>query len=516
MPQFINALIQKLRNIPVLSIITQRMTGPFRRMSLTKLFSLRNIIFIGFAIAVIPLFVAVLYAAFSMRETASLGKTLNQQVFEQTKTIRLVLQKSSDIERKARLFVLLSDPSLRQPYERQSYENARALFKQALDELLKLSVDNKIALRVNELEEKERLIYEQIIGSETEENLKLPVDEAFQGLREASNTLSREFESHVEQKFDGLHQQSESLEQGLLIKGAILLLVSVTFMATLLVMLSRSVRQLDTAIRKLGAGHRLDPIVVTGPSDLRYLGDRLEWLRTRLLELEDSKYRLMQTVAGEIEKPLEGIVELAAKLAEDADGEFDPQRLDTAMALSDYVQKLQTVSAELLRFSQINLNAQGGSKETVNMKALLESVIEDYQPRLQAKSLTVKALARPVEFSGIPGQLHAVVDHLVSNAVKYSPEGGEIRIMLRTSGVLVELEVEDEGPGFDPDECAKVFQPFFCGEAAKAEDAEGSGMGLAMVSEYVANHQGKVEIIESRQDQPGARIRVQLPLMDSA
>ena len=482
---------------------------------MSRLFSLRNIIFTGFVIAVIPLFLAVLYAAFAMRETASLGKALNQQVFEQTKTIRLVLQKSSDIERKARLFVLLSDPALRQPYERQSYENARNAFKQALDELLTLNVDNKIALRVNELAEKERLIYEQLISSEIEDKLKLPVDGAFQGLREASTTLSREFESHVEQKFDELHRQSESLEQGLLIKGAILLLISLIFMTALLIMLSRSIRQLDSSIRKLGAGHRLEPIVVTGPSDLRHLGERLEWLRTRLLELEDSKYRMMETVANEIEKPLENIVELAAKLAEDADGEFDPQRLDTAMALSDHVQKLQTVSAELLRFSQTNPNLQESSKETFNLKALLESVITAYETRLQAKSLTVKALARPVEFSGIAEQLYAVIDHLLSNAVTYSPDGGEIRIMLRTSGALVELEVEDEGPGFDPDERAKVFQPFFSGKAAKTGDADGAGIGLAMVSEYVANHQGKVEIIEARQDQPGARIRVQLPLTDS-
>ena len=186
------------------------------------------------------------------------------------------------------------------------------------------------------------------------------------------------------------------------------------------------------------------------------------------------------------------------------------------MRLSDHVQKLQTVSAELLRFGQTNPGRQEASKETVNLKTLLESAIEACQTRLQAKSLTVKALARPVELSGIPEQLYAVIDHLLSNAVKYSPEGGEIRIMLRTSGALIELEIEDEGPGFDPDERTKVFQPFFSGKAAQTGDAEGTGMGLAMVSEYVANHQGKVEIIEARQDQPGARIRVQLPIMESA
>jgi two-component system sensor histidine kinase GlrK len=81
----------------------------------------------------------------------------------------------------------------------------------------------------------------------------------------------------------------------------------------------------------------------------------------------------------------------------------------------------------------------------------------------------------------------------------------------------MELEVEDEGPGIDPDVRSQVFEPFFRGKAAEhGDNAEGSGLGLAIVKEYVTNHQGKVEIIDSRQDQHGARIRVQIPLTGEA
>jgi two-component system sensor histidine kinase GlrK len=90
---------------------------------------------------------------------------------------------------------------------------------------------------------------------------------------------------------------------------------------------------------------------------------------------------------------------------------------------------------------------------------------------------------------------------------------GEIRIMLRDSGSQMELEVEDEGPGIALDERAHVFEPFFRGKTALGDDTvEGSGLGLAIVKEHVTHHQGKVDIIDSRQDQQGARIRVQIPL----
>jgi two-component system sensor histidine kinase GlrK len=171
----------------------------------------------------------------------------------------------------------------------------------------------------------------------------------------------------------------------------------------------------------------------------------------------------------------------------------------------------------LLRYSQINSKPEMNRKETVNMKHLLESVIENFQTRLQAKSITLKKLVRPVEISGINEQLQSIIEELMSNAVKYSPAGGEIRIMLRDSGMQMELEVEDEGPGIALEERAHVFEPFFRGKAAPFdENFEGPGLGLAIVKEYVSNHQGKVDIIDARQDQHGARIRVQIPLTGEA
>lgn len=483
---------------------TQSAPSVIDRLKFTNLLSLKSLIALGFVVAVIPLFLAVMYAAFGMQETSALGRTINSQVFEQTKAIRLVLQKTADIERKARLFVLLSDPSLRQPYEQQSYESTRASFKQALSALLKLQLDNKIALLVNELSEKENLIYQQIVGAGDNEP-KLPIDEAFQGLRESSASLSREFESHVDHEFNELRQQSESLEQGLLSKGAALLAISFVFILLLLAVLSRSMRQLDAGIRRLGSGELDQPIDVTGPSDMRYLGDRLEWLRTHLIELETSKQQFIHNVAREIEQPLEQIHHGVEQLAQNADGE--QQQL--AQMLCGNADKLKTVTEELIRYSQLNAKPEAARKQTINMQHMLESVLDGLQPALQSKAISLKKLVRPVEISGINDQLRSIIEQLMANAVKYSPTGGEIRIMLRESGRQLELEIEDEGPGIAPDERARVFEPFYRGKDA---DSAGPGLGLAIVKEYVTNHQGKVDIIEARQDQHGARVRVQIPL----
>jgi len=496
-----------------LSTLRERFLSLSSRLKIKTAFSLKSLIFIGFITAVIPLFFAVLYAVLSMHENSVLGETINSRVFEQTKAVRSVLQKTADIERKARLFVLLSDPLVRQPYEQQSYESMRASFKQALEKLLKLRLDNKITLLVNELSEKENLIYQQIIDLTTEKTLKFPVDEAFRGLRQSSHNLSSEFEHQVDEEFNKLRQQSKALEHGLLFKSGFMLLISVIFFLILLTLLTRSLRQLESSIRRLGSGELDEPIEVSGPSDLRFLGNRLEWLRTHLINLENSKQHFIHNVAREIDSPLENIRNSVEQLASAPDIDQSNVKKGIAHSICNDIDKLKIISEELLRFSQINSSNENNPKATVNMKRLLESVIDDFQTRLQDKAINIKLLARPVEISGYQSQLQSILEELISNAVKYSPEGGEIRIMLLDSGSQMELEVEDEGPGIEPSDRQHVFEPFYRSKTSSDQNSiEGPGLGLSIVREYVANHQGKIEIIDSREDQHGARILVQIPL----
>ncbi len=480
---------------------------------LKNLLPLKSLIILGFMTAVVPLFLGVVYAAYGLRETAELGRTINSQVFEQTKTIRLVLQKASDIERKARLFVLLSDPALRQPYERESYEAARATFKQALHDLLKLHVDNKIALLANELSEKENLIYQQIIGSESEDTLRLPLDEAFLGLREASNTLSREFENHVEHTFNELHQLSEAWEQGLLTKGAILLLLSGAFVITLLAILSRSMEQLHSSIRRLGAGELTEPVEVTGPADLRLLGERLESLRTHLLNVETSKQHLMKNIAREIELPLQAISDDARRLSV-SKGQAPMNSQDViAQQLETSAVKLKAVSEQLLRYSQFKSQQDSKQSERIDIKNLLESKLDGLQERIAAKAIKVKKLIKPVQVNGIYDQIQEIIEQLLTNAIRYSPTEGEIRILLRDTGNQMELEIEDDGPGIPVEEREQIFEPFYRGNSTMARELEAEPkLGLAMVREYVHHHQGMIKVIDARLDHPGNRIRVQLPL----
>jgi two-component system sensor histidine kinase GlrK len=479
-----------------------------------RLFSLKYLVAAGFLVTMIPVAIALTYAGLGMRETASLGEQALHQTAEQMNAMRLVLQQVNDIERKAKLFVLLSDPSLRQPYERESYENVRASFRQTTDELLKQSLDNRLTLLITELLEKERLIHDQITAFDVNDNPKLPVEEAFRGLREAANELWQEVTGRVSRQAEGLHLQAGELEQRLLVRTLALMTFSVGFFIVFMAVLHRSIRRLDQAIRKLGSGRFGDPIAVQGPRDLRLLGDRLEWLRIRLLDLEQAKYQFMQNVTREIEAPLEAIRNDSGQLQAMAGQTVDPEVGERCDRLGQNAGKLQSVCEELVRYSQLNENPVLGERRGIDLKQLYDAAVATLRPQIETKALRLKALVQPVPFHGIAEQMQGIFEQLLSNAVKFSPERGEVRILLRSSKGSIEFEIEDDGPGFAADELQQVLKPFFRGRAALEQDTEGTGLGLAMVSEYLVHCQGRIEIVEPREDRHGARIRIHIPIVN--
>ena len=103
-----------------------------------------------------------------------------------------------------------------------------------------------------------------------------------------------------------------------------------------------------------------------------------------------------------------------------------------------------------------------------------------------------------------------VVDNLISNAIKYTPEGGVLSLQLKKYGDKVQLDVCDSGPGVAPEDIENIFDAFYRGRSTPNSDIRGSGLGLSIAKEFVAIHRGVLEVINS--ERTGAHFRVSLPV----
>jgi two-component system, NtrC family, sensor histidine kinase GlrK len=115
----------------------------------------------------------------------------------------------------------------------------------------------------------------------------------------------------------------------------------------------------------------------------------------------------------------------------------------------------------------------------------------------------------PVVLSADAEKLRVVVDNLVSNAVKYSPDGGTISLALARREDEVVLDVSDRGPGIPSEDRARIFEWFYRGTRGHHGRLRGSGLGLAIAREFVTAHQGRIEVVAD--GAAGARFRVTLP-----
>jgi two-component system sensor histidine kinase GlrK len=145
----------------------------------------------------------------------------------------------------------------------------------------------------------------------------------------------------------------------------------------------------------------------------------------------------------------------------------------------------------------------------VEIRQVAERVVADQSLAIRSRALTLDLAVQDVMLSADPEKLRVVLDNLISNAVKFSPVGGVIRISARVDGEMLQLDVVDQGPGIPVADRVRVFEPFYQGRDEGAGPVRGTGIGLSVVKEYVFGHGGSIEVVDSRK---GAHLRVRLPL----
>jgi two-component system sensor histidine kinase GlrK len=339
-----------------------------------------------------------------------------------------------------------------------------------------------------------------------------PESDPFQSVKAKARDLTFGYAVHIEEEARSLESLSLKTKQSLVFHIVLLLSISCIVLVVFVYLLHHPIRQIDLFIRTLGAGNFTQPIRVAGTRDVEFLGERLEWLRTHLNDLEMAKQRFMRNVSHEIKTPLATIHEGADLLLDEVVGVLNREQKDIAGILVSNADKMDKLIAKLINYSQVSARRTRQRFARVDMRLLVNELLEEYRLQLLNRSITVAESIQPVELFVDKEQMRTIVDNLLSNAVKYSPEGGEIRLSLKENAGHMELEIEDDGPGIDPDEREKVFEPLYLGRSSRALGIKGTGFGLAIVAECVASYFGKVEVLASHEEHAGAHIRVKIPL----
>lgn len=270
-------------------------------------------------------------------------------------------------------------------------------------------------------------------------------------------------------------------------------------------------RIVETA-RKIEA-EDLSQRIETGESNDE-LGRLARVLNDMLMRLENSFTAVRHfsaDAAHELRTPLtilKGEIEVALR-APRPDEEY--QRV--LRSCLEEVDRLSTLVQDLLFLAR----SDSGNLEVGKTPINLNDVVADVAPSLQALAETTGvrfavASAAPAWIEGNTSMLFRLLFNLGENAIKYTPAGGKVEIILRQNAQSATLEVRDTGPGIPPKEQEQIFDRFYRGDPARSRG--GAGLGLALARSIALLHHGHISV-ESTEGQ-GSCFRVILPLMESS
>lgn len=223
--------------------------------------------------------------------------------------------------------------------------------------------------------------------------------------------------------------------------------------------------------------------------------------------LETTRQKFISNVSHELKTPVTAIRIAAENLQEE---ELSGTARDSAQSLLRSVDRLAMLLDDLSELSRIESGALNLAPERLDLTSYLETLMKDLQARGAACGVPVdlEADAPPgVTILADPLRLHQVLENLVSNALKFSPPGGRVRLSVRVTDQGQTWEVQDQGPGIPEAEQGRIFERFYRAQAAKAKP--GTGLGLAIVKHLCRLMGGEVTV-ESRLG-AGATFRVMLP-----
>lgn len=252
-------------------------------------------------------------------------------------------------------------------------------------------------------------------------------------------------------------------------------------------------------------GGRRDTRVGLGnaPGELGELAVAFDHMADTLAREDELRRALVADVAHELRTP---VTILQASCEEMVDG-LAPASPERLASLHDEVLRLGRLVEDLEGLAAAQAAALRLDREPVDLAQVAAAAAESLAHRFADAGVTLRRDLEPAVVDGDAARLHQVVVNLLANAAKFTPDGGQVTLSTATDGALARLEVTDTGPGIAADELPHVFDRFWRGRETRTTG--GSGIGLAVVAELVAAHEGRVEA--ASEPGRGARFTVLLP-----
>ncbi len=469
--------------------------------------SFRQLLLTAFLVIVALLSVTAVQALLTLERLAKHSRENAHDAVHLTEDAQRLAERTVAMERSARQFLVLNDPAFRNRY-REAWKDAAQALKELAGRLPAVP-RSEFNDWTSHGEAAWALLQAELPARKQNQEV---LDRAFTRLPSINELLAVESKREVERRNNALLEELEQQRSILTVQVSGAIVLTALFAFGFGLWLSRPLARIEAAINRLGENRLDQAIEVEGPADLRRLAQQLDWLRLRLAELEADKARFVRHISHELKTPLAALREGVALLQEGVAGELTGNQREIAGILRQNTMALQTQIEDLLRYNAAAFDARRLNCVPTAMHSLLRQVVDEQRLQWRARDLVVETGGPAKTALADPPKLRVALANLLSNAVRFSPEGGSIRFLLAEAPGRILIDCIDQGPGVAPQDASRIFEPFYQGTRQPSGDRRsgrrGNGIGLSIVREYVEAHGGAVQLLASG---TGAHFRIELP-----
>ncbi|WP_135555089.1 sensor histidine kinase [Paenibacillus cymbidii] len=298
------------------------------------------------------------------------------------------------------------------------------------------------------------------------------------------------------------------------IRGVILtILVIVLLVGSLLILIAaryvvRPVRVLTQATRKLAAGDFDIDVQSNRQDEIGLLSNSFHHMAMELKTLDRMRTDFVNNVSHEIQSPLTSISGFTKALRRMQVDEAQRERY--LAIIEEESERLSRIGQNLLRLSLLQAGRQRVEPRKFALDEQLRHIVIALEPQWRGKRIDVELALEEATVEADEDLLRQVWTNLLQNAIKFSPEGGFVRLTLAADADRAVVAVADNGIGFEEEEQARIFAPFYKVDRSRDAAVAGSGLGLSIAQRIVELHRGT--IVARGEPGKGAKLNVSLPL----
>jgi signal transduction histidine kinase len=291
----------------------------------------------------------------------------------------------------------------------------------------------------------------------------------------------------------------------LLRAGAIGLVVAVLFAFFITRTIAQPLQAASAAATAVAEGDLGQTVPVTGPPEVRAVALAFNRMSAEVLATQQAQRDFMANVSHDLKTPLTSIQGYSQAIIDGA----AKDQTRAAEIIHDEATRLNRMVIDLTDLARIQAGQFSMHLTTVDVGEIATAVASSLRVVAENKGVALVADAPSMPpINGDGDRLVQILTNLIGNAIKFTPQGGEVRIATRQNGRGVEITVQDNGMGIPKDELPRVFERFYQVDKARGP-SRGTGLGLAITYQIVQAHRGRVEVQSS--EGQGTTFTVWLP-----